>query len=541
MVATKRRSVGRPRERLSSPGTGAQARQPPHAGPRGFRAGGGTGGCRRASPRVQASASRARGRRPAGARARHGPPDPARVELPNAQAGVGVSVTQGTGKGEHRIEDGHSVGLRRPRTSRWNASARATFIEAAAPSEGSSSGPSGGASPCVRRRQVGHRLGGPVERHVAPLTRSPSICFHSRSACGSVRRGTSSKSSGDNGTIAATRRDPRMRTTCSPRSAASTRAFSLALASRMVTVCMHRSWTLGESLSRSPSWTSSKGSNSRSLGRSQGTPPAGGRDPEPAGGLGRVALDAGSAAVRRPRPGAHARAGRGRGGNERAAPRGERGRRDGGERAGRLGGEAVAEPSWGGSPRGGPARGVHAAGRRALARFAPLLGRIASRTAARGDRARVVADALAAARAVADAGRGRGTAAGPAPAGRAPVGRARAARRSSVGGGPRTWTTARGGPGGLRPARWSPSRPMAGGWRRAGSSPASASGRCRTSRGRPSTGAATTRSWPRCTPGRTVRAVKDPQSPTGWKLEPGPFPGWAKLPPVEVRRGAEGP
>jgi hypothetical protein len=27
-----------------------------------------------------------------------------------------------------------------------------------------------------------------------------------------------------------------------------------------------------------------------------------------------------------------------------------------------------------------------------------------------------------------------------------------------------------------------------------------------------------------------LRAVKDPQSPTGWKLEPGPFPGWEKLP-----------
>ena len=27
-----------------------------------------------------------------------------------------------------------------------------------------------------------------------------------------------------------------------------------------------------------------------------------------------------------------------------------------------------------------------------------------------------------------------------------------------------------------------------------------------------------------------MRAVPDPQSPTGWKLEAGPFPGWAKLP-----------
>jgi WD40 repeat protein len=35
---------------------------------------------------------------------------------------------------------------------------------------------------------------------------------------------------------------------------------------------------------------------------------------------------------------------------------------------------------------------------------------------------------------------------------------------------------------------------------------------------------ATLRSW------TNLRAVKDPQSPTGWKLEPGPFPGWAKLP-----------
>jgi WD40 repeat protein len=32
------------------------------------------------------------------------------------------------------------------------------------------------------------------------------------------------------------------------------------------------------------------------------------------------------------------------------------------------------------------------------------------------------------------------------------------------------------------------------------------------------------RSW------TNLRAVKDPQSPNGWKLEPGPFPGWAKLP-----------
>ena len=35
---------------------------------------------------------------------------------------------------------------------------------------------------------------------------------------------------------------------------------------------------------------------------------------------------------------------------------------------------------------------------------------------------------------------------------------------------------------------------------------------------------ATLRSW------TNLRAVKDPQSPTGWRLEPGPFPGWAKLP-----------
>jgi WD40 repeat protein len=35
---------------------------------------------------------------------------------------------------------------------------------------------------------------------------------------------------------------------------------------------------------------------------------------------------------------------------------------------------------------------------------------------------------------------------------------------------------------------------------------------------------ATLRSW------TNLRAVKDPQSPTGWKLEPGRFPGWAKLP-----------
>ncbi len=27
-----------------------------------------------------------------------------------------------------------------------------------------------------------------------------------------------------------------------------------------------------------------------------------------------------------------------------------------------------------------------------------------------------------------------------------------------------------------------------------------------------------------------LRAVADPQSSTGYKLEPGPFPGWAKLP-----------
>ena len=35
---------------------------------------------------------------------------------------------------------------------------------------------------------------------------------------------------------------------------------------------------------------------------------------------------------------------------------------------------------------------------------------------------------------------------------------------------------------------------------------------------------ATLRSW------TNLRAVKDPQSPTGWKLEPGPFPGWRELP-----------
>jgi WD40 repeat protein len=35
---------------------------------------------------------------------------------------------------------------------------------------------------------------------------------------------------------------------------------------------------------------------------------------------------------------------------------------------------------------------------------------------------------------------------------------------------------------------------------------------------------ATLRSW------TNVRAVKDPRSANGWKLEPGPFPGWGKLP-----------
>jgi len=32
------------------------------------------------------------------------------------------------------------------------------------------------------------------------------------------------------------------------------------------------------------------------------------------------------------------------------------------------------------------------------------------------------------------------------------------------------------------------------------------------------------RSW------TNLRVVPDPQSATGWKLEVGPFPGWAKLP-----------
>jgi hypothetical protein len=32
------------------------------------------------------------------------------------------------------------------------------------------------------------------------------------------------------------------------------------------------------------------------------------------------------------------------------------------------------------------------------------------------------------------------------------------------------------------------------------------------------------RSW------TNLRVVPDEQSPTGWKLETGPFPGWAKLP-----------
>jgi len=35
---------------------------------------------------------------------------------------------------------------------------------------------------------------------------------------------------------------------------------------------------------------------------------------------------------------------------------------------------------------------------------------------------------------------------------------------------------------------------------------------------------ATLHSW------TNLRALKDPQSPNGWKLEPGPFPGWANLP-----------
>ncbi len=35
---------------------------------------------------------------------------------------------------------------------------------------------------------------------------------------------------------------------------------------------------------------------------------------------------------------------------------------------------------------------------------------------------------------------------------------------------------------------------------------------------------ATLRSW------TNLCAVKDPESPTGWTLEPVPFPGWANLP-----------
>ena len=35
---------------------------------------------------------------------------------------------------------------------------------------------------------------------------------------------------------------------------------------------------------------------------------------------------------------------------------------------------------------------------------------------------------------------------------------------------------------------------------------------------------ATLRSW------TNLRVVPDAQAPTGWKLEPGPFPGWRKLP-----------
>jgi hypothetical protein len=35
---------------------------------------------------------------------------------------------------------------------------------------------------------------------------------------------------------------------------------------------------------------------------------------------------------------------------------------------------------------------------------------------------------------------------------------------------------------------------------------------------------ATLRSW------TNLRVVPDEQSPTRWKLEPGPFPGWAKAP-----------
>ena len=35
---------------------------------------------------------------------------------------------------------------------------------------------------------------------------------------------------------------------------------------------------------------------------------------------------------------------------------------------------------------------------------------------------------------------------------------------------------------------------------------------------------ATLRSW------TNLRAVADAKSPTGWKLEPGPFPGWQKPP-----------
>ena len=80
------------------------------------------------------------------------------------------------------------------------------------------------------------------------------------------------------------------------------------------------------------------------------------------------------------------------------------------------------------------------------------------------------------------------------------------------------------------PARGSPSRPTAAGSRRAGSAPAvrlwPVPDVTRTPLHRRSHEEvlATLRSW------TNLRAVKDPQSSTGWKLEPGPFPGWAKLP-----------
>src|SRR3990172_9551766 len=161
------------------------------------------------------------------------------MKLPNAEAGVQMGLPDGAEERQHGLESGRSLLFLKVSDVSLKALGQSEIHRLRVLAEGFFE--------ARRPRRVCGEL--PVSRWVTaclalskrtlvPSRRSSSRRRHRRSACASVRPGASSRSSADTGKMTATCLEPRMRTTCSPRSAAFTRALRRALASRIVTAFM---------------------------------------------------------------------------------------------------------------------------------------------------------------------------------------------------------------------------------------------------------------------------------------------------------------